>query len=66
MGGVWSCYESPRRPQRLVSVFLPQGVAMALIVQADDAAGTGFVRRRISTLRSTEITWGNGRIRCPT
>ena len=55
-----------RRPQRLVSLRLPQGVAAPPIVQADDDAGTGIVRRRSPTLRTTEITWGNGRIRCPT
>ena len=70
MGGVWSCYEFPRCPEPTSSAARESartpGVAMALIVQADDAAGTGFVRRRISMLRSTEITWGNGRIRCPT
>ncbi|EGV12222.1 hypothetical protein HMPREF9058_0962 [Actinomyces sp. oral taxon 175 str. F0384] len=41
-------------------------MVVAPIVQADDDAEAGFVRRRISMLRSTEITWGNGRIRCPT
>ena len=66
MGVVWSCYESPRRPQRLVSLRLPQGVVVPPIVQAEDDAEAGFVRRRSSTLRTTEITWGNGKIRCPT
>ena len=55
-----------RRSQWLVSLRLPQGVAMPPIVQADGNAEAGFVRRRNPTLRSTEITWGNGRIRCPT
>ena len=55
-----------RRPQRLVSLRLPQGVVVSPIVQAEDDAEAGFVRRRSPTLRSTEITWGNGKIRCPT
>ena len=55
-----------RRPQWLVSLCLPQGVAMLPIVQADGNAEAGFVRRQSSMLRNTEIVWGNGKIRCPT
>ena len=55
-----------RRPQWLVSLRLPQGVVVPPIVQADDDAEAGFVRRRSPTLRTTENTWGNGEIRCPT
>ena len=55
-----------RRPQWRVSLCLPQGVAMAPIVQADGNAEAGFTGRRSPTLRNTEIAWGNGKISCPT
>ena len=54
-----------RRPQRLLSLRLPQGVVVSPIVQAEDDAEAEFVRRRSPTLRSTENTWATERSVAP-